>query len=205
MCYDEQYFRSLNYSDYLGRQVRYSKTAQELDKLFGALCLANTDSTILDYGCAVGFLMNGFRALGYTKVYGYDISEWAVSMARESGNKILDNLCDFKPDVIVALDVFEHMVDAEICELLGRLRSRVIVVRIPCSVDGKDFALEVSRRDPMHRNCKTKAGWVMRLCKYYDVVTPINLFTIYDSPGVACLLGINNETTGTCIFCHHST
>jgi cyclopropane fatty-acyl-phospholipid synthase-like methyltransferase len=192
MTYDESYFSKLNYADYLGRGARYAKTAEEMDWLFRSLRIANKNSIILDYGCAVGFLMDGFRELGYTSIIGYDISSWATDQARQKKHVILDRLDDVIPDVMISLDVFEHMEDAEI-ESVVSIPRRALVVRIPCSTNGADFALEISRRDPTHVNCKTKSQWVSMLKKHYDSVLFLDMFTIYDGPGVACILGVNSE------------
>jgi hypothetical protein len=191
MCqFDENYYKSLNYSDYLSRQVRYNKIAQELDVLLRSLGLLNKNSSLLDYGCATGFLMHGFKALGYENVYGYDVSDWAISTAAVNGHTILSDFHGFDTDILFALDVFEHMKDGEIMDVLSSIKNKILIARIPCSVDGIDFELEVSRKDPTHINCKTKSEWTKFLHNYYNVILRINLFTIYDSSGVACLMGI---------------
>src|SRR5258708_11963454 len=85
MRYDEHYFKSLNYTHYLERRDRYLKAALEFHELFDKLRLTDKKGKILDYGCAVGFLMEGFRELGYKNVYGYDLSKSAVMQAEKKG------------------------------------------------------------------------------------------------------------------------
>ena len=189
--YTEEYFKTMNYSNYLERKDRYFKSAKELDDLLTRICLLNKDDVILDYGCALGFLMAGFREMGYRNVWGYDISQWAVQQSRSIGNNMLDSYAGFRADVLVSLDVFEHMPDDEIAHVLDEIQSKVLIARIPCSTDGgHTFHLEVSRVDPTHINCKDKEEWIEVFKERYAFVTRLNLITIYDSPGVACLLAV---------------
>jgi cyclopropane fatty-acyl-phospholipid synthase-like methyltransferase len=156
-----------------------------LDKLR----LVSKKDTILDYGCAVGFLMEGFRELGYKNVYGYDISDWAVAQAKNKGLNILNKVKKRAFDVIICLDVLEHMSDHEIHRVFAQYRSDIMIVRIPCSTDGKQFVLEVSNRDQTHINRKTKGDWTRLINDLgYGTVLPLNLLTIYDTPGVMCAL-----------------
>jgi cyclopropane fatty-acyl-phospholipid synthase-like methyltransferase len=189
--YSETYFKTLNYSNYLERKDRYRKSAKELEDLLVKLCLLRKEDVILDYGCALGYMMLGFRDLGYDKIWGYDISPWATQVSRSAGNNMLDSFMGFQSDMLIAMDVFEHMLDADIQLVLGEVKSNVLVARIPCSTDGgKSFHLEVSRNDPTHVNCKDKSQWIDLFKQYYTSVLRINLISIYDSPGVACLLAI---------------
>ena len=80
--FDEKYFTSVNYTNYLSRYERYERLAAEIGTLMGNLSLLNKDSKCLDYGCAVGFLPKAFQKKGYPNFYGYDISDWAKSEAR---------------------------------------------------------------------------------------------------------------------------
>lgn len=189
MKYNKQYFKKLNYSGYLFRRDSYLKLAEELCELLNKLSLINQTSTIMDYGCGVGFLLEGFRELGYKSIYGYDISEWASEQAKRKGLKMLKNINRKFFNIIICLDVLEHMRDRDISTVFGNYKSDILIVRIPCSLDGKHFALEVSNKDPTHINCKKKEGWVTLLHQIgYATILPLSLFTIYDTPGVMCAL-----------------
>lgn len=90
---------------------------------------------------------------------------------------------------MLALDVFEHETDEEISRDVKKIDPNVMVVRIPNSTDGgKTFHLEVSQRDPTHINCKTKQQWVDFLENLGYFSMRLNLYSIYDSDGVTCLL-----------------
>jgi hypothetical protein len=82
------------------------------------------------------------------------------------------------------------MTDQEIAKVLIKTNPRALLVRIPSSTDGgKTFALEVSRQDPTHINCKTKEQWIEFFKEFeYKTFLRLNLFTVYDTPGVTCLL-----------------
>lgn len=195
--YNADYYHSSNYADYLERADRYKKTAYELVGLFRSLNLVEKNELIVDFGCAVGFLMEGFREAGYNFVRGVEVSDWARSVAQEkllSVHKTIDDACPRSPSpqvpLLVALDVFEHMTDLEIAKVLVKANPRALLVRIPTSTDGgKTFDLEVSRQDPTHINCKTKEQWIEFFQGFeYRTFLRLNLYTVYDTPGVTCLL-----------------
>ncbi len=192
--YTADYYKSSNYADYLERADRYKKTAYELADLLRKLSLLDKDSQIVDYGCAIGFLLEGFKELGYSNLIGYEVSDWAISQGRNRGNRIVKwdatHLQTWSADVLTALDVFEHMEDKDILNVLSVLTPKAMVIRIPTSVDdGKTFALKVSQADPTHINCKTKEQWIEFFKKAgYATFLRLNLFTVYDTPGVSCFL-----------------
>lgn len=192
--YDEAYFNTLNYTDYLGRKDKYKRLAKETTDLLSVLGLISEKSHIFDYGCAVGFLLEALTELGYQECYGYDISEWACAIAREKGVKLLSNhIAQRKFDVMYCLDVLEHMTERQICYTLGCFSARALIVRIPVSTNGgESFHLEVSNKDKTHVSCHEKDWWVNALRKYgdYKVFLPLNLYTIWDSPGVMCCLAL---------------
>ena len=191
MKYDEHYFKHLNYTNYLERRDKYLNHAREIHELLVKLGLINGKSKILDYGCAVGFLMEGFEELGYQNVHGYDISKWAVKEAKKKGLNIIKDLKPRRFNLLICLDVLEHMKDSEIQKVLKHFNADIIIVRIPCSADGKHFVLNISNNDPSHINLKTKAQWAKLLKKSgFTVITPLNLFTIYDTSGVMCAMGL---------------
>lgn len=190
--YDASYYRSSNYADYLERADRYKKTANELVGLLRSLGIVQRDSFIMDYGCAVGFLLEGFKELGYTNVLGVEISEWAREEAGKRGNRVIEtvNGMSLSPDLLISLDVFEHMTDKEVSRVILETSPKAMLVRIPTSTDGgKTFHLEVSKADPTHINCKTKEQWIEFFRKFgYQTFLRLNLYTVYDTPGVSCLL-----------------
>jgi hypothetical protein len=190
--YTEDYFKSNNYINYLSKQDRYIKTAEEIYTTFNKFGIIDQKTKILDYGCSVGFLMTGFRQLGCNSIYGYDISEWAVQQATDKGcNILLDPAGDYNLGIF--LDVLEHMTDEEIIELFNKITVDKILVRIPCAtpLNPGQFHLEVSQKDPTHINCKTNEEWISFFAKLgYSKLLRINMSTVYDSPGCFCAIFI---------------
>ena len=193
--YTQQYYKTNNYKDYLLKKDRYLKLAIELNDFFDKInILRDKDSKILDYGCAVGFLLDGIKSIGYIDTNGYDISEWAISQVNKSHN-IIDINKRQKFDIIFFLDVLEHMTDEQIKEVFDKIKSNILVVRIPCCDENEDdFFLEISRMDETHINRKTKKEWVDFFNKNgYKNFIKLNLNNIYDSTGVFCAIFFNNN------------
>ena len=200
--YDEAYFKQLNYADYLSRRSRYFGLAKELTELLLKLGLVSVSSRIMDYGCALGFLMEGMEHLGYRNVYGYDISSWARKQANRNGLNVYEEVSKSNFDIMFCLDVLEHMTESQIDEMFSFYNANVLIARIPCSTNnGKSFHLDVSNADKTHITCMEKQNWINLLSRYgYNVFLPLHLYTIYDSPGVMCFValkgnGIKYEST----------
>lgn len=131
--------------------------------------------TILDFGCAKGFLVKAFRELGHDS-YGIDVSQYAIS---ESPDEIKEYVrcvdlskdsfpIEWMPiDYIVAKDVLEHLVKDELFIQLEKLRSlssRILVV-VPLG-DGKNYFIDEYGRDPSHFIKEDLDWWIKTLNKY---------------------------------------
>ena len=185
--FTKDYYQTNNYVNYLDRQEKYKKTAGEITQLLSNIGIVKKDTTMLDYGCAVGFLSKALLDLGYSPE-SFDISEWALGQARQKG-------CNCVPepgehyDVGFFMDVLEHMSGEEIDHLFAKTKFDHMVVRIPVSEnsDPTKFYLEVSRKDPTHINCATADTWIKRFHRWgYERCYRLNLNTIYDSAGCFC-------------------
>jgi 2-polyprenyl-3-methyl-5-hydroxy-6-metoxy-1,4-benzoquinol methylase len=194
MNFDEIYFKSLNYTNYLEREERYIKLANELITFLQINNLIVKTDKILDYGAAVGFLTNAICKLNF-KCDGYDISTWAKNVAFEKYNINYIEYQINKYDCLIALDVFEHMTDDAIIDCLNKFNPDKLIVRIPCSTNnGKSFHLNISNLDPTHINCKTKIDWVSFFeNKGFTNKIQLNLYTIYDTEGVMCYYFSKNK------------
>ena len=186
--FDKDYFQSANYTNYLDRQEKYSRTAEEIFDRLKTFGLLNKKSSMLDYGCAVGFLSHGFRELGIDNIDSYDISEWAKEQARMRGCRVVESLKEYY-NIGIFLDVLEHMDDSGIDTVFHKTSFGSILVRIPCSVPEQPdkFYLEVSRRDLTHINCKTPEQWIAKFKAFgYHTCLPVTMNTIYNSAGCFC-------------------
>lgn len=186
--FNEQYYKSINYTDYISRRERYVITARNMIAALQSFSLLNKSTKILDFGCALGFLVDGFLQHGYD-IAGYDISKWATDFAKEQGLPIIDRL-HWGFDLLIALDVFEHMTDDDIANAMHNTNTPLMIVRIPCAeINETTFHLDISRRDSTHINCKTKKQWKEYFSTFgYTTTLTLNLDTIYDSPGVFCAI-----------------
>ena len=184
--FNQEYFETINYVDYEKRQKKYDKTALEIVEYFDLQPFHH----VMDYGCATGMLMQSLRENDIS-VYGYDISEYALNQASKkklfvSNNKEVLEMKNYH--LTLVLDVFEHMFDKEIVHVLGKLVTDLLVVRLPCKLEGEsDFHLEVSRKDPSHVNCRTEREWRAFFKRNgYEFLDYITTKTIYNSDGCFC-------------------
>jgi SAM-dependent methyltransferase len=187
LSFNANYFTTGNYGDYLSRAGRYQKMAKEIDGLFRSM---GVGKQILDFGCAVGFLVKGMTKRGYD-VTGYDQSAWAI----EYGTKVVKapnltqdyaQVTSRQYDAAFLLDVLEHNYMPDIEQILSDIKAKYLVVRIPvCEAPFLDFVLPESRSDPTHVTCMPKRDWTDLLAsKKYLFHTRLSLKTIWDSPGV---------------------
>lgn len=188
--YNKEYYQTKNYKDYLSKKDRYMKLSNELNDFFDKIkILPKKNSKLLDYGCAVGFFLDGLKDCGYNNLHCFDISEWALSQVNKE-YKIIDISKEQNFDAIFCLDVLEHMTDFQIKQVFSNIHSNILVARIPCSLEGEnDFYLEVSRLDETHINCKSKKQWISFISELgYSNFIKLNLNNIYDSDGVFCAI-----------------
>jgi SAM-dependent methyltransferase len=204
--YDETYYKSINYTNYLSRKPRYRQLAIEVTNLLKKLNLivsydwSRTTNdlqqfpNILDFGCATGMLVGALNEIGCS-AYGYDISDYALGVAKEVGLEVyneIEQIRDMPKDVTFLLDVLEHIPATDLDENLKAVTSSdAIIFRIPvCLEEGEPYHLEVSRNDPTHVTCWTKERWTEFFARYGYTIMTLDLHTIYDSPGVFCGLGV---------------
>jgi hypothetical protein len=190
MNFEKEYYETNNYKNYLSRGQRYAKLAREIDSFFDSMGLDFKNQPILDYGCAVGFLMQGFKQIGYNKIHGVEISNWARSVTESKGFTVFDPKNIPQQNLVFFLDVLEHIPEKEVDEILTNLKSNFVLVRIPVPLeDNAKFVLEISEKDPTHINRKCKKTWVKTFSKNnFDFFCYLNLHNIYDSEGVFCAI-----------------
>lgn len=171
--YDEEYFlrgvqsgKSL-YQDY---QWMPDLTTKMVETMIAHLGIKKRH-TILDFGCARGYVVKAFRNLGYL-AYGYDVSTWAVENA---DTEIYHHLtCQyeraFSHDVvpygwIIAKDVLEHipneiLVAGAITDLLESASEGVFAVIPLSSVDNRPYVVGGYEMDVTHVHRLTLPTWM---------------------------------------------
>lgn len=126
--------------------------------------------TVLDIGCAKGFLVKAMRWLG-RDCWGYDISDYAL---QNCDPEIRDYVSKIFPtghfDFAIAKDVLEHVKTPELIRLLTKMRSNVLFVIVPLG-DGKKYNVPAYELDITHvhkqpliwwNNLLKSTGWSIR-------------------------------------------
>lgn len=113
-------------------------------------------ATVLDAGCAIGFLVKELRARG-VEAWGIDISEYAIEHVDETVRKfcsvasITDDL-ERSYDLIVCLEVLEHL-PAEVAPM--------VVANFGCHTNAVLFSASADGfRDPTHVNVQPTDYWI---------------------------------------------
>ena len=120
--------------------------------------------SILDFGCAKGFVVRAFHLLHRTKTYGVDISSYALSQAPEEIKPFLFKYPNLSPtfyDFCLAKDVFEHIPFDKLPEVLYYIYSQCdkLFVIVPLGKNGK-FYSKMNDLDPTHVSCYNETEWV---------------------------------------------
>lgn len=165
--YDEDYFirgkesgKSL-YTNYRWIPELTIPMAQTIVKHLGV-----TDKeTILDFGCARGYLVRAFRELGYM-AGGVDSSKWAIENCDWNVAPFVSNTIKYPYDIdwIIAKDVLEHIdpneLDIIIYSLMNITRLGIFIV-VPLSfIDNKPYVIEEYEKDITHINRFSLSKWI---------------------------------------------
>jgi predicted TPR repeat methyltransferase len=136
-------------------------------------------TTVLDFGCAKGFMVYALRLLG-KEAHGVDVSEYAVTNCHPKVKEyltVVDTAEDIKGgwDLIIAKDVLEHIPKEEIPSVLAALRRRckTIFVAVPLG-DGTRYRIREYEMDITHVTKEPEEWWLTTLVeagfkiKYFD-------------------------------------
>lgn len=112
-------------------------------------------ATVLDAGCAWGFLVEGLRGMGI-QAFGVDISEYGIAQAHLSIAKFvrvgdITELPDRRFDVIACIEVLEHLTPEDGERAIERMTANTDVVLF--SSTPHDFD------DPTHINVQPFTHW----------------------------------------------
>jgi len=136
-------------------------------------------NTVLDFGCAKGFMVYAMRLLG-KEAHGVDVSQYAVENCHPKVQKylsIIDNSEDIKGgwDLIIAKDVLEHIPKEEVLDTLKSLRNRckTIFIAVPLG-DGTRYRIREYEMDITHVTKESEEWWLTTIVqagfkiKYFD-------------------------------------
>lgn len=122
--------------------------------------------TVLDWGCAKGYLVHALRQLG-NEAFGYDPSEYAVANCHPPVKDYLFNKIEELGcyDTIICKDVMEHVPEEEVLDTLKTIRrhcnSQAIFV-IPLG-DNDMFRIREYELDKTHVTKKDEDWWIDKL------------------------------------------
>lgn len=115
--YDSVYYKNDFFEDYKNRDIWIPKFEIIAKRIVKDI----NPKTVLDVGCAMGYLVEALRALG-VEAYGVDVSEYAISMVSDEIKpfcavaSVLDNLPSSFPikyDLLVTIEVLEHLFEED--------------------------------------------------------------------------------------------
>ena len=124
--------------------------------------------TVLDYGCAKGFMVYALRLLG-KEAYGADVSEYAVQHCHPNVKDYLQVIESTEQltggwDLIIAKDVLEHIPKDLIPSVLSELRRRckTLFVAVPLG-DGQRYRIREYEMDVTHVVREPEEWWLTTL------------------------------------------
>jgi SAM-dependent methyltransferase len=125
---------------------------------------------VIDFGCAKGFLVKALRLL-HRRAWGVDISRYAISQVpadaaqycKLSGDKVKGFPLAF--DICIAKDVFEHIPEEEIHNVLIQMPARRMFAVIPLGDNGT-YRAKANNYDVSHVLCKDEEWWLGLFTKH---------------------------------------
>lgn len=139
--YNEDYYErgiELNISGYSNYRWIPELTIPMAFRLIEVLGIREYE-TVLDYGCAKGYLVKALRLL-HREAYGYDVSDYAINAAdADTKPFLMTSLPNKKYDWVICKDVLEHIPYENLDDVLSNLASiskRGFFV-VPLAEDGK--------------------------------------------------------------------
>lgn len=149
--------------------------------------------TVLDMGCAFGYLVSALRKKG-VQAYGIDISEYAVSQADAAIKpyiKAMSALDELPPefpkkyDLVVSIEMIEHLYEDDGLEVIKKMTA--YADRVLLSSTDNDFA------EPTHVNVQPKEYWCEKFAEH-NYFRDLDIDLRYISPN-AYLFERNNNMT----------
>ena len=121
-------------------------------------------NTVIDYGCAKGFLVHSLRQLG-KEAYGEDISEYAINNSDERVSRFVSKPTEKKADLIICKDVMEHIEEDNVIEVFSFLKrkckSKALFI-IPLG-DNDTFRIREYEVDITHVTKKDEDWWIDKI------------------------------------------
>lgn len=173
--YSKQFYEESLGVDYTDREYWSSFFGRMAKKIVDEF----NPKTVLDAGCASGYLVEALRDLG-VQAYGVDISEYAISIAREDikGYLYVQSLTDDLPkdfpktyDLVVTIEVLEHLYaddGKKAIEKLCTYSDTIIFTSTPYDLNNKthvnvqqrEYWVEIFARNSFYRDLIQKVDFI---------------------------------------------
>lgn len=140
------------------------------------------DETVMDFGCAKGYLVYALRLLGI-EAYGVDISDYAI---RKSPKEVAEYLKKIEPcddsfqycDYLLCKDILEHVPYDQLDNQLEILRTKcnTIFAIIPLGENGK-YIIPAYELDKSHHIRESEKWWEDKFKKhgFFDISVTTDL------------------------------
>lgn len=167
---DESFFGEDYYQHGIETGVSCYQNYHWLPELTMSMAMAIIDSleikrehTILDIGCAYGYLVKAFRLL-HRRAWGIDISSHAIShtdpevkefCVLSSNAAMLPNRFDF----CIAKDVFEHISYEEIGYVISKIKAKKLFIVVPLGEPETGYHAPSNNLDKSHIICEELYWW----------------------------------------------
>lgn len=176
--YDEEYFlrgRESGKSLYENYRWMPELTIPMVKRIAEHCGIRRVQESVLDFGCARGYIVKAFRKLGYL-AFGTDVSDWALmncdlavegmigppsAMLHDGKGSGIGSLGKAEYDWIIAKDVLEHVPDVQetIDKLCEHARKGIFAV-VPLSwLDGAPYMVDDYEKDVTHIHRLCLASW----------------------------------------------
>lgn len=159
--------------------------------------------TVLDMGCAFGYLVSALRNKG-VQAYGIDISEYAVSQADAAIKpyiKAMSALDELPPefpkkyDLVVSIEMIEHLYADDGLKVIKKMTE--YADRILLSSTDSDFA------EPTHVNVQPKEYWCEKFAEH-NYFRDLHIDLRYISPNAYLFERKDNITIGELVKMYES-
>lgn len=122
-----------------------------------------SDETILDFGCAKGYLVKALRLLR-RQAWGYDVSKYAIDKCDSD----VKEFCFLRGkeiglplsfDYVIAKDVLEHIDEGRLDYEVGNIGAKRLFAVIPLG-DSETYRAPINNCDRTHKICASEFWWI---------------------------------------------
>lgn len=197
--YTMEYYKSGCGTDYTRKDI----WVPFFDNMAERIIEKYAPKTVLDMGCAFGYLVSALRNKG-VQAYGIDISEYALSQADEKIKpyvkvmSALDELPDNFPkkyDLVVSIEMIEHLYADDGLKVIKKMTE--YADRILLSSTDSDFA------EPTHVNVQPKEYWCEKFAEH-NYFRDLHIDLRYISPNAYLFERKDNITIGKLVKMYES-